>query len=548
MFNKCKKFLKTVILTSLAIFTTSTVASAADIEGKILFIPHDDRPISYHQTVEVIEQLGCEIVTPPKNLLSVNTTAEQPDQLWNWLFENVEGANCAVVASDSLLYGGLIPSRKHEVTIETLNQRLENFSKLHADNPNLKIYVFDSLMRTPWRGTKGDIEEPEYYAQHGENIFNYSMLIDKQETLGITQKEENLMRDLKAKIPSQYYYDWFMRRNKNLNATKKLIELTALTAENVISYLIIGRDDNAPLSQTHKECREIISYAEENNLSPQKFQCMPGIDEFNLLLLTRAVNEMHGKVPKVFVEFNEGKGGKTVPHFSDETIEDSINAAITIAGAEKISSPKKADCVLLVNTDKDGETFWGHNPFPDGKSIPPSTTPSESTKNFIEIVEKNVKKNYPVGIADINFANGSDNALMKALQEKNLLFKLQSYAGWNTATNSTGFALATGILAKNMSKTSKQRLLMRRYLDDWAYQANVRTFVANEIFNKFGDPSVYYQFQDENQRNWAEDLNTKLVKDFAEKNLPHSDLIKNLQVKNPWNRMFECDMLIECHW
>lgn len=524
------------LLTSLAIFTTSTAASAAN-EGKILFIPHDDRPISYHQTVEVVEQLDYEIIAPPKNLLSVNTTPEQPDELWTWLFENAKGANCAIISSDSLLYGGLIPSRKHEVTIEKLDQRLENFSKLKNDNPNLKIYVFDSLMRTPWLGTKGDIEEPEYYAEHGGNIFNFTRLEDKKELYGLSRSEEDLMRDLKGKIPPKIYYDWFMRRNKNLNATKKLIELTA---ENVVNYLIIGRDDNEQLSQTHKECREIIACAKENGLSEENFQCMPGIDEFNLLLLTRAVNEMRGYTPKVNVQYNKGSGGETVPALSDVTIEYSIDASIKIAGAEKISSPKKADFVLLVNTDIDGETFWDHNPMPDGKSIPPTATPSESTKNFLELVEKNLAKKYPVGIADINFANGSDNALMKLLKDKNLLFKLQSYAGWNTPTNSAGFALATGILAKNMSKTSRQRLLMRRYLDDWAYQANVRTFVANEIFNQFGDPAIYYNFID--KRAWAEDLNTKLLKDFAEKNLPHFDFIKDLKVKNPWNRMFECDI------
>ena len=182
---------------------------------------------------------------------------------------------------------------------------------------------------------------------------------------------------------------------------------------------------------------------------------------------------------------------------------------------------------------------------PNAEIFVPNLTPSQSTKNFVKLVEKHLGEKLPVGISDITFVNGSDNALMKILQEKNLLFKLQSYSGWNTATNSTGFALATGILAKNMSATSKQKLLMRRYLDDWAYQANARTIVGKEILKKFGDPSVYYQFQNEDQRNWAEDLNTKLLKDFAEKNLPHFDFIKNLQVKNPWNRMFECDIEFE---
>ena len=91
MFN-CKKFFRTMLLTLLSYFSATTLVNAAPITGKILFIPHDDRPISYHQTIEVIEQAGYEIVAPPKNLLNVFPTAEQPDELWQWLFENVKGA------------------------------------------------------------------------------------------------------------------------------------------------------------------------------------------------------------------------------------------------------------------------------------------------------------------------------------------------------------------------------------------------------------------------------------------------------------------------
>ena len=538
MFN-CKKFFRTMLLTLLSCFSATTLVNAAPITGKILFIPHDDRPISYHQTIEVIEQAGYEIVAPPKNLLNVFPTAEQPDELWQWLFENVKGAKSVVVSSDSLLYGGLIPSRKHEVTEEILNQRLENFSKLRAENPDLKIYVFDSLMRTPYEGTKGDIEEPEYYAEHGANIFQYSMFADKKEISTLTDREEISMRDLKNKIPAEIFSDWLARREKNIYATKNLMKMTA---ENVINYLILGRDDNSHLSQTHKENREIKAYAKDLDLPKEKFQSMPGIDEFNLLLLTRAVNEMRGEVPTVAVKFNKGKGGNTVPAFSDEKISASIDASITIACAKKISDAHKANFVFLVNTDEGGQTFWGHNEAPSAGNFEPKLTPSQSTKNFVKLVEESLEKKLPVGIADINFANGSDNALMKILQEKNLLFKLQSYAGWNTATNSTGFALATGILAKNMSITAREKILMRRYLDDWGYQANVRSIVSKEIFKKFGDPSVYYQFQNEEQRNWAENLNTELLKDFAEKNLQHAYLTQDLKVKNTWNRMFECDI------
>ena len=151
------------------------------------------------------------------------------------------------------------------------------------------------------------------------------------------------------------------------------------------------------------------------------------------------------------------------------------------------------------------------------------------------MVEDAVNQNLPVGIADIITANGSDNFLMNQLREKNLLFKLQSYGGWNTATNCSGFALGTGILAKKMSRDSINRLLATRYLDDWAYQANVRTAIADYL-SKYPDAlQIYLNLGDyESEIVQRENI---LMKDFAAKNLP---TIKNFSISNSWHRMFEC--------
>ncbi len=509
--------------------------NSALAKEKILFIPHDNRPISYQQTAEVIQQLGYEILLPPKELLSVENSDEHPDELWAWLEKNSKSARAAVIASDSMLYGGLIPSRKHEIDSEIISARLENFKKLHADNPKLKIYIFGAIMRTPHTGTPGDIEEPSYYAIHGANIFEYTSLLDKQEISGLTIDEKNLIVRLEKSIPAEILSDWFERRQKNFDATKKLIDFVNA---GVINYLVVGRDDNSPLSQTHRENRELLEYAAKNNTPETKFKSLAGIDEFNLLLLTRAVNEMRGTTPKIFIHYNKGKGAKTIPPFSAEPISNSINDEVKVLGGKVVETPKRADFILLVNTDFYGETFWAHNRRPDGSDFTPNLTPSASTKLFANMVEDYINDDYAVGVADINFANGSDNALMKILQDKNLLFKLQSYAGWNTATNSTGFALATGVLSKNMNTNAKNKLLARRYLDDWAYQANIRTIVGNKL-----NPVSYYQFNDERAAVEAEE--TRLMNEFVQKNLPPFAFLRDLKVTNPWNRMFECEIEFE---
>lgn len=519
-----------------ALFFLPSAADAA--AGKILFIPHDDRPISYHQTVDVVRQAGYEMIVPPQELLSNATNMGHPDELWQWLNENVSAADAAVIASDSMLYGGLIPSRKHDISAETLANRLEQFNRLRKDHPFLRIYVFDSLMRTPQMGYENDIEEPGYYGKYGYCFFQYTRLADKKETAGLSRSEEKQMEEFKQQIPEEYLRDWMDRRKKNFNATKKLMDLAR---DNVIDYLILGRDDNAPLCQTHRENREILAYAEENGLPRTKFQSLPGIDEFNILLLSRAVNDMTRRIPLVCVRYNEGVGGDTVPDFSDEKISASVDAALAIAGGIKIPGPKRADFVLLVHTDAKGRTIEEHNVFPDGKDFRPRLKANDSTKYFAGLVEDYVSKGYPVGVADIRFANGADNALMELLRKKDLLFRLQAYSGWNTATNSTGFALGTGLLAGNMPRDGKDRLLATRYLDDWAYQANVRTIVGSELVKNFGDPYLYLQLKD--KLDFAESRNTELMRAFAKKNIEKAYPLKDFTVKNPWLRMFECDIL-----
>ena len=514
-----------------------TLCSAANKE-KILFIPHDARPICFQQTAEVIEQLGYEVLTPPEEFFGgKGDYMGQPDELWKWLESNVKSAKVAVIAADSLFYGGLIPSRKHEISQSVIDSRLERFKALHINNPNMKIYVFASLMRTPQEGVAGFTEEPDYYVTYGNRIFNLTALMDKSELAYLSASEKQELCALKSSIPSEILNDWFSRREKNLAVTKQFIDLLD---QNFISYLIVGRDDNSPFCQTHKENRELKIYAEKYNLPKTKFQSLAGIDEFGLLLLTRAVNDLRGETPTISVKFNKGKGSKTVPDFSDEEIGNSIENAAALAGGKLVDEPKGADFVLLVNTDPNGKTYQLHNALPDSAIKLDQKKLDKNAENFANMVYEYIEAGYPVGIADIAFANGSDNALMENLYNKGLLFKLQAYSGWNTATNSTGFVLGTGMLAKNMSNSSKDKLLIRRYLDDWAYQANVRTIIGEQLFNSREGGSIYYNLGTHTKA--VADRVTWLMREFAAKKLPPFDYLKKFDVTLPWNRMFECSI------
>ena len=531
------KVLSQIILTLILILTTTARADAAN--EKILYIPVDDRPITFKQTAEVVRAAGYEMILPPKNYLSRYDNGQSFDKLWTWIEENISNVDAAVISSDAVIYGGLIPSRRHEISAEDLNSRVNRFKSLREKNPNLKIYVLASLMRTPHEGTKGSVEEPDYYADYGADIFTFTSLADKAETAGLTGGERNAMNRLKENIPAEFLNDWLSRRKKNVEVTKKLIDLTD---EGIISYLIVGLDDHRTFCQTKRESRELNSYTKTKNLNKTKFQMLSGMDEFGLVLLTRAVTDLRGDNPKVFVRYNKGTGANTIPAYSDEIVSVSVQSELDIAGGVIVKNPKDADFVLLVNTDPAGKTYHSHNssPFTRDKTFD-YNAPRDGTKSFVNMVEKYVSEGYPVCVADITFGNGSDNPMMNMLKERGLLFELQAYAGWNTATNSLGFVIGNGILARQMSTYNKDKLLATRYLDDWAYQANVRTTVGDWIYYNIPNGEKFYSnFGGENFE--IEDAITKSMREFAAKNLPPYDYLRNFNVTCAWNRMFEIDI------
>ncbi|MBQ1649134.1 MAG: DUF4127 family protein, partial [Bacteroidales bacterium] len=112
-------------------------------------------------------------------------------------------------------------------------------------------------------------------------------------------------------------------------------------------------------------------------------------------------------------------------------------------------------------------------------------------------------------------------------------------AGWNTATNSTGFVIAEGMLARKMKREAVDELLLTRYLDDWAYQGNVRNVIARQLTWLRGD-GVYGSLDE--KRGTVSERTARLLSRFVEDNLPPFDDLEQIEVDFPWNRMFESDI------
>ena len=505
----------------------------ASLNKTIIFVPHDNRPISFKQTADNIRDLGYEVLTPPEELLGNRENPyAKPEELSKWVIENAKKADAAVISSDSMVYGSLVASRKHNLSEDVVLARVHNFEKIHQANPNMKLYVFGSIMRTPQTSEASGSEDANYYAQYGTDIARYTALTDKLEQDRLTHKERKQLQQYEQKIPKAALDDWLFRRQGNFLVSKNLIDLAR---NDVITYLALGCDDNAKYSQTNKERRALDNYG--SDLGELKYQSVAGIDEIGYVLLTRAVNNLQGDIPFVSVHYAKGTGENTIPAYSNEPIKNSIATHIKMAGGMKVNSDKGADLVFMVNTNFDGTTGAAN----DLNNV---YIPNENIIDFVNMVDEAVQANKKVGIGDITFGNGSDNALMFSLYGKNLLDKINAYSGWNTPTNSTGYALAMGMGANYTDRVGILKMLEVRYLDDWLYQANIRQAVANRLNSMPGEGD----YGNTKTRTLpAEKLATealqKMIADYGLEKFEGQSYVADAQIRFPWQRMFEADIV-----
>lgn len=518
-FSFYKSMQKLLLGALLAVLMMPGAEAGEKYKGTFIYIPLDNRPVTYSYPVQNLQAAGYEVLTPPEEYLASADRSGNPDKLWQWLVENAPDADAAVISSDALIYGGLVASRTHFFDETTLQARVHRLELLREKLP-MPLYVYSTLMRTP-RSSFGNVEPP-YYSKIGPAIFRYSELLDKEDTTGLTLRESLTKQAIKNNLPEQDLNDWLQRRLKNYHVNKSLTEMTGRYR---FHYLAIGKDDNAPLSATHMEARYIKR--EAYTLSDQIFQIIPGVDQLGMLLLTRAVNEKKRAHPLIYTYYAEGTGRITIPQYSDSTLGESVPQQILVADARPVSTAGEADFVLAVNTPQDGVMM---------DSTAPSNQffASPRDKKYISQLESFLNSGTEVSLADVTYSNGADNGFMNEFAKRGNLEKLTAYNGWNTADNTIGFAIAQGILAPQISDGNNALLMKMRLVDDWFYQSNARRD-ATEFLESSGKDEAVYKLG--SSRSDVYELAQETCNTLADR----YDFTRGFKFKIgfPWDRLFE---------
>ena len=395
---------------------------------KIAFLPIDNRPVCYTLAKYIAQIDECiEFFLPPRECLGDLTKTADIENLISWL-ENLPKVDSLILSLDTLVYGGLIPSRRSTETLEELEERLARIKPLLR---NKKVYAFSSIMRIS--NNNYNEEEKEYWSKFGKKIFEYSF------SGGVN----------KADIPDEILDDYLATRKRNFEVNKIYL---AWQKEGLFDTLIFSKDDCAEKGFNVEEAKELEKLGGKTKT---------GADEIPLSLLARSID----KKIKVFPEFLEPDCKNLISNYEDVSIEKSVLGQLELAGFE-VSSPDEADIVLIVNNfrNKQGELVmgWATEPF-DGKLVLPDK---------------------PFAVADVRFANGADNAFVEQLLEKIDLENFYGYAGWNTSANTLGSLLCAMKVkwqAKQYNPQAFAKLELVRFLDDWAYQANVRAQIEKPV-------------------------------------------------------------------
>ena len=147
-----------------------------------------------------------------------------------------------------------------------------------------------------------------------------------------------------------------------------------------------------------------------------------------------------------------------------------------------------------------------------------------------KVHDLNFKK--PYFIADVNNANGADNNFIKNILENRLSNKFLGYSGYNTSANAIGSVICMALIkyfANKPSEKAFKKLNTIRFLDDWAYQANIRRGVreqgaASSKFEIESHTSKFQPFED-------------VIKEYFNYNY-------KARYSLPWSRSFEIEINI----
>lgn len=421
----------------------SPVAIKEENSKKVLLIPLDSRPPCRDFPSQMAKIGDYEVILPPSKAQDYYTEAGDTALMEEWLFENMPKANYAIISIDQLMHGGLLSAREKVATEEEMDAFIEKIRKLRKENPRIPIYAFYVLPRMAPQSNVEDHKERQA-------IMELSRLMGKKH-FGLPV-DESKIDVLASKISDEHLTNYI---DKIDSCTLFAMKLSLLANEGVITRLILSQDDGEIYSIPNIEKEKIKNFLAENKIDESKVFITHGADEIALTLLAEIKAKEAGLFPKIYVEYNDEKTKTRIMPFMAISLEDCVKEKLAMLGATETQTPAEADFTMYVSAN----------------STDTMNTRKRSVEDLLTLTEEN-----DVALVDLSWHYRYGEILLPLLLNENFpINKLLTYAGWNTASNSIGTALATGVTFAAQTKKAKN--------DDAVLRANFYrlTFLNNRI-------------------------------------------------------------------
>lgn len=484
--------------------------------GTILLLPLDSRPCCAIFPKRLANIAGCRLIIPPRHLLGNLKERANPEKLRQWYEEALkyQKPSAVIASADLICWGGLVGSRRPPLNDPLY--KLDNI-KPYLEFPGLML-AFGSCMRSaPTQTTAREVE-----------IAN--LIIEASEQMGAwlennphskTQMPQKLA-ELISKIPEDIWKDYLDRRLIKHEANLAAIKYWKRRKGE--GKLVFGMDDSKTKGLNVYEAsqlREMLKSIKRSHIST-------GIDETAMLMLVSALGGS-----AVSLEWSHDEGAYMTGAYED------------VPFAEVIALQcQAADIAIIPNASRRLFLFTPlSSPQREASSQVADPLPQDYIEPFIDRIEDSINKGFKTSVADIAWANGSDRRLAEGLIKRGLFHKLTGYAGWNTAGNTIGTALAMLALSpeKPTDEEDSARLsfLLERLADDYMYQSVLRSHFSRKAGGSFAIMSPRQ----------AEDAGNKLTSHLRSFIGSLCEGLKiGCQAKTeayfPWRRAFEANISI----
>ena len=421
---------------------------------KVILIPLDSRPPCKKMVIDAGKMAGVEIITPPTEIMDYYTQKGNTKAIQAWLMDNIDKSDGAIISIDQILHGGLLASRESQTKPEEITALIDFLTKLRQKAPDKPIYAFNVLPR---------ITPPPTLNSDSKKIIKISRLIDEIATFNNIDDIKTL-KEVRADIKEEDLATYLNLFKRNTALNKDLINLTQ---NQTLTKFVIGQDDGEDFGVPNMEKKALTNYLHSQNITSDKVMLTKGADEVALSLLASFVQtKTHYTSPKVYVTYNDEEAIGTIMPFMAGSVGSTVKEKLNLANAIEVNSPDRAGLILYVYIGNDN-------------TLQSRRKAAMQIKNYLAQGKK-------IALVDLSKHFLATETLFPELLKQDVpINELTAYAGWNTASNSIGTALANAIIYKasrpEVNTTNdilslefnRVTLLYNRYLEDYYYLKDI---------------------------------------------------------------------------